>query len=85
MVRPAGAVGVGNWSGVVYNISTTGVGLALVHPVRLGTELFIEPLIPRSRPVSARVVRCVLETFVTLHGCQFVTPISEKELRRWVR
>ena len=62
-VRPENAAGVGQWKGIVYNISTTGVGMALSCPVSAGTVLLIEPWrwgqgpSPRTRrPLRSRIL-----------------------------
>jgi hypothetical protein len=83
--RPEGAPGVGDWSGMIYNISHLGIGLALVFPVCPGTVLDVQPLgrgrLPRIR---ARVVRSVRQAFVWFHGCELLHPLGEDELEAWL-
>ena len=82
--RPDTSTGVGSWSGMVYNISRNGIGLALTYPVRPGTILLIEPLAPRACPVRARVVRCTVEGFVWFHGCELLLSLTDTELQTWI-
>jgi hypothetical protein len=86
IVRPEGAPGIGSWSGMVYDLSSTGVGVALTYPVPVGKILVIEPLgnFPL-RTMQAGVVRCVQKEFVWFHGCQFAQPLTEEELMSWLR
>lgn len=86
LVRLEGAAEPLDWPGMVYNISATGVGLALPFPAPRGTVLVIEPRGRRSAGMRlrARVVRCGLEKFVWFHGCQFVAPLSGEELGSWL-
>jgi hypothetical protein len=80
-VRPENAAGVGQWKGIVYNISTTGMGMALPCPVSEGTVLVVEPWRwGQGRRLRARVVRSALVSFLFFHGCEFVEPLSEDEL-----
>jgi hypothetical protein len=86
LVRLEGAPEPLDWPGMLYNISATGVGLALPFPAPVGAVLTVEPR--RRRPAGmrlrARIVRGGLEKFVWFHGCAFVAPLSEGELRRWL-
>lgn len=85
IARPVDAPGVGSWSGMVYNISSTGLGLALTYPVPPGTELLIEPLGPsQAVKVHARVIRCTLESFIWFHGCQFTEPLNAEQIQTWL-
>jgi hypothetical protein len=84
LVRIEGAAEPLDWPGMVYNISATGVGLALPFPALTGMVLLIEP---RGRchaamRLRARVVRSSLKKYVWFHGCEFVTELSDEELRR---
>jgi hypothetical protein len=79
--RPEQATGVGNWQGIVYNISTNGIGIALPCPVAEGTVLLIEPWRwGADHVLRARVVRWVPVSFLFFHGCEFLEPLSEAEL-----
>jgi hypothetical protein len=80
-VRPENATGIGLWHGIVYNISTTGIGMALPCPVNPGTVLVIEPWRwGQDRRLRARVVRSVPVSFLFFHGCEFLEPLTEAEL-----
>jgi hypothetical protein len=81
-VRPETATGVGHWKGIAYNISTTGVGLALPCPVQTDSIILIEPWRwGKGRVLRARVVRNVPVAFLYFHGCEFINPLTENELR----
>jgi hypothetical protein len=75
-----------HWPGMVYNVSATGIGLALPFPALLGSVLLIEPARARSarRSLRARVVRCALREYVWFHGCEFLAPLSPGELGHWL-
>jgi hypothetical protein len=78
--------GAGEWSGMLYNISTHGLGLALPCPVAQGTVLVVEPLgRDRAWRLRARVTRSALTAFVWFHGCELVEPLSQDELERWIK
>ncbi len=76
-----------DWSGMIYNLSSTGLGLALPFPALSGTILQIEPRRGGKQPLRlrARVVRCALQKYVWFHGCELVTPLGEAELQQWLR
>jgi hypothetical protein len=81
-----GTSGVGDWPGMTYDLSVIGVGVSILYPLAVGTELVIEKFGPSSAPIlRARVVRSVPLEFVWLHGCQLVTPLTEAELHEWLR
>ena len=85
IVRPEEATGVGNWSGIIYDLSALGVGIALTCPVPTGKSLIIEPLGNfRLRTMRGRVVRCVQREFVWFLGCEFANPMSDEELSTWL-
>jgi hypothetical protein len=85
IVRPEGATGDGNWSGITFDLSTVGVGVALTYPAPPGKYLIIEPLGNfRFRTMCARVVRCVRREFVWFHGCEFDQPLSDEVLQSWL-
>jgi hypothetical protein len=75
-----------DWTGMVYNISANGIGLALPFPALPGSVLLVRPwgLRGTALGVSARVVRSGLQSFVWFHGCQFAAPLGDDELRRWL-
>ena len=75
-----------DWSGMIYNISATGIGLALPFPALVGTILQIEPRggCDELPPLRARVVRCHLQKYVWFHGCELVAELGDDELRLWL-
>jgi hypothetical protein len=87
LVRLEGAPEPLDWPGMVYNISATGVGMALPFPAMVGSMLTLEPRRRRGSGMRlrARVVRCGLQEYVWFHGCEFTERLSEAELRRWLK
>jgi PilZ domain len=85
LVRPEGATGPGDWNGMVYNLSASGVGLALPFRAAAGMLLLIEPWgLPGARPLLARVVRSATVEFAWFHGCELAEPLGDDELRAWL-
>ena len=86
VVRLEGATpGIGDWPGMTYDLSVIGVGVTILYPLALGTELIIEKFGRSACPLRAKVVRSVPMEFVWLHGCQLVTPLTEAELQEWLK
>jgi hypothetical protein len=75
-----------DWPGMVYNISASGVGLALPFPALAGRVLLIEPRRGRRGAicVRARVMRSALQRYVWFHGCEFLEPLSNEQLHGWL-
>jgi hypothetical protein len=74
-----------DWTGLVYNISASGIGLALPFPALPGSVLLVRPWgMGRGPSASVRVVRSKLQAFVWFHGCRFDSPLGADELRRWL-
>jgi hypothetical protein len=72
--------------GLTYNLSRSGVGVALLRPVLVGTKLVVEKVgWNDTRPLRATVVRHEQLGFAWLHGCRLSTPLSEAELSVWLR
>jgi hypothetical protein len=72
--------------GLTYNLSRSGVGVALLRPVVVGTKLVVEKVgWPDTRSLRATVVRHQLLGFAWLHGCRLSTPMSDEELRDWLK
>jgi hypothetical protein len=86
LVRMEGAPLVADWPGMVYNISAGGVGLALPFPAPTGAVLLIQRrTAPRGeRAFRARVTRSRLQGYVWFHGCAFLEPLGDEELRAWL-
>lgn len=86
VVRVEGADESLAWPGMVYNISSAGVGLALPFPAPPGTVLVIEPRRRRGPALSARarVVRSSLREYVWFHGAEFLVPLGEEAFARWL-
>jgi hypothetical protein len=86
LVRVEGAAEPLDWPAMVYNISATGIGLALPFPAMPGMVLVIEPRRRRGSGLSvrARVVRSGLRQYVWFHGAEFVTPLADGEFARWL-
>jgi hypothetical protein len=86
IVRLEGATpGVGDWPGMTYDLSVIGVGVTILYPLALGTQLIIEKFGRNARPLHAKIVRSVPMEFVWLHGCQLLAPLTEAELQEWLR
>jgi hypothetical protein len=86
LVRLEGAAEPLDWPGMVYNISISGIGLALPFPALRGAVLTLEPARTRGSGLQlrGRVVRSELREYVWFHGCQFVTRLDLDELRCWL-
>src|SRR5688500_2447821 len=70
-VRPSGAGGIDDWPGMVYDLSTSGIGLVLYYELHVGTILVIEPHTRKRVPsVRARIVRSVFVECAWFHGCE---------------
>ena len=86
LVRPEAASGTGDWNGIAYNLSTTGIGLTLPCPLRAGTVLVIEPWGPGAPPaLRARVVRSHPVAFTWFHGCELANPLGDEGLQDWLK
>jgi hypothetical protein len=85
LVWPDGGSQVGAWTGMAYNISASGIGVALPYPLSAGTALVLVPWSrQRVREVRARVVRSARESFLWFHGCEFIAPLTDDELQSWL-
>ncbi len=81
-----GTPGVGDWPGMVYDLSVIGVGVGVLYPLAVGTGLVIEKFGRGSaRTLHATVVRSAPLEFVWLHGCQLKTTLTEAELHEWLK
>jgi hypothetical protein len=84
---PPGSIPVGDgevWPAVVRNVSAGGVGLLLARRFEPGTDLIVEMAGGpgrAGRTFPARVVRAGRNGLGHwLHGCSFLTPLTEREL-----
>ena len=85
-VWPEGASGATAWPGIIYNISTSGIGVVLPCPLIAGTTLVIELFGAKQElRVRARVVRSALQSFAFFQGCEFLEPLDERQVQSWLR
>jgi hypothetical protein len=83
-VHPANASATQAWQCIAYNISATGIGVAV--PIRLqeGTVLSIQAFnLPRACPLQVRVVQPKQVDLLWFTGCEMVKCLSDAELRIW--
>jgi PilZ domain len=84
-VRLAGVAGPGGWRGIAYNISTTGIGVALPEPLWPGVSVVVEPCgLAGGRPLRARVAHVRPLDWAWLCGCALAEPLSDRDLRAWL-
>jgi diguanylate cyclase (GGDEF)-like protein len=69
---------------IIWDVSVTGIGLALRCRVREGTLLTVEPLRSGSKTLLARVIRTSRQPSGWLHGCALATSLSKDELHDWI-
>jgi hypothetical protein len=86
LVRPRGASlpGAGDWHGIAYNLSATGVGIALPYRLRLGAELTVEAWGRDAPLLRARVVRVRPAGSLWFHGCALAAALAAADLRAWL-
>jgi hypothetical protein len=83
-VQPAGAGGAEGWRCIAYNISATGVGVALPVCLRPGTVLTIHAFSsPRARPLAVRIVRVAPVEHAWFAGCELLGRLSDCDLQAW--
>src|SRR5438105_3353473 len=86
LVRPDGATGAGDWEAIAFNISVTGIGLALPCQLRRGTVLLIQPWrLDRAPALRARVVHSSLVEFLWFHGCELDVRLRDELFHLWLR
>jgi hypothetical protein len=84
-VWPPGADGADGWPCIVYDISLTGVGVALPIQMPRGSLLRIQPAeLPSGRTLSVRVVHSSLVDYLWFSGCELIEPLDEAQQRIWV-
>ncbi|HTK73907.1 MAG TPA: PilZ domain-containing protein [Gemmataceae bacterium] len=83
--KPASSAEAEGWRCIVYNISAAGVGITLPLPLKNGAVIYIEPWnLPGAKPVHARIVRSSPLEYVWLCGCEFLSRLTDDELRAWL-
>jgi hypothetical protein len=84
-VHPAGAAeGAEAWRCIAYNLSATGVGVALPIRLPIGTVLTIQAWnLPRARPLAVRVVRVTPVEHAWFAGCELLERLSDGDLQIW--
>ena len=71
---------------IAYNISTSGVALAVPLPFASGTILEIKPWeLPDAPALRARVVHAKALAFLWCCGCELIPPLSEQDLQAWLK
>jgi hypothetical protein len=84
-VRPAGSSPDTSWKSIAYDISLTGIGVALPYPLAVGTILMVEASGLRSATaLQARMVRHKAVSHLWFCGCEFSVPMTSEELRHWL-
>lgn len=83
-VHPARASAREAWQCIAYNISATGIGVALPVPLPEGAALSIRAWgLPRACPLRARIVHTRPVAFLWYTGCALLTPLSNADLTIW--
>jgi hypothetical protein len=83
-VRPDGAAGSASWKAIAYDLSVSGIGVALPYPLAVYSELIIAPFgIPGASEVRARVMRVSPVSYLWFCGCELAKPLSDEVLQRW--
>jgi hypothetical protein len=84
-VRPVSGEGGESWKGIVYDVSATGVGVALPYPLAIGTLLTIESSgLPAAQVLQARVVRISPVSYLWFCGCALEVHMRDAELQAWL-
>jgi PilZ domain len=83
-VHPANASAPQAWQCIAYNISATGIGVAIPIRLREGTVLSIQAFnLPRACPLQVRVVQAKQVNLLWFTGCEMIKCLSDAELRIW--
>jgi hypothetical protein len=84
-VRPAGSSPDTSWKSIAYDISLSGIGVALPYPLAVGTILMVEASGLRSTTaLQARMVRHKSVSHLWFCGCEFSVPMTSAELLPWL-
>jgi hypothetical protein len=83
-VMPPNAAASLAWQCIAYNISSSGVGVALPIHLQAGTELIIQAWgLPRACSLLVRVIHSEPVQYVWFTGCELLGPLSDDELKIW--
>jgi hypothetical protein len=83
-VRFSGPHGSDEWRGIAYNISSTGIGIALPQALPPGTLLEIEPCgLSGQAKVRASLVQIRLVEGLWFCGCELSQRLSATDLQAW--
>ncbi len=70
---------------IAFNISATGIALALPFAPKQGTILVLKPWeLPAAPPLLVRVMYAIPVTSLWHCGCESIAPLSEKDLQAWL-
>jgi hypothetical protein len=73
-------------AGLTYNLSRSGLGLALLNQLPTGARVLVEKCgRDDARPLYATVLRSFRMAFSWFHGCRLGKPLSEEELHIWLK
>ncbi len=76
----------GEFLGMTYNLSRSGIGFALLEQLPIGTRVLVLRVgSEHAGPLYATVVRAAQLANAWFHGCQLGCPLSEEELQQWLR
>lgn len=72
------------WRCIAYNISTTGIAIALPMALPQGTILSVEPWdLPKAPALRVRIIHARTVDFYWFTGCELLKRLSETELEAW--
>jgi hypothetical protein len=73
------------WRSIVYNISSSGLGITMPFPPQPGTIFQVEAWgLPGARTLEVRVLRTTAVEFLWFCGCEFTNPLPVETLRTWI-
>ena len=83
-VHPAKASARDAWQCTAYNVSATGIGVALPVKLQEGTVLSVQAWgLPGACPLQVRIVHTKRVEFVWFTGCEFLNRLSDADLTVW--
>lgn len=84
-VKPSGKNAGVAWGVRLSDISQSGLSIVLRVRLEPGTVLAVQPSRQAlQQPLFARVVRADRHEHGWLYGCEFLRPVDDDELRRWL-